>query len=184
MSKFLKKLSAQHVVFCTEYIVDFNAAEAATKAGYSSKTAAQKGYALLQDPLIQAEIEKLKAERLERTEINADYVLKRLIEIDQMDVADILNVDGSVKSVNDWPKVWRQFISGFDVQEISNEGNPYGFLKKIKWPDKVKNLELLGKHITVQAFNDKLEIKNTDAVEELSDEQLNEELARRLSSDK
>lgn len=27
-------------------------------------------------------------------------------------------------------------------------------LKKIKWPDKVKNLELLGKHVSVQAFKE------------------------------
>ena len=31
-------------------------------------------------------------------------------------------------------------------------------LKKIKWPDKVKNLELLGRHVTVGAFKDKLEL--------------------------
>ncbi|EAS6352266.1 terminase [Salmonella enterica] len=29
-----------------------------------------------------------------------------------------------------------------------------GLLKRIKWPDKVKNLELLGKHISIQAFKD------------------------------
>jgi len=29
-----------------------------------------------------------------------------------------------------------------------------GILKKIKWPDKVRNLELFGKHVTVQAFKD------------------------------
>ena len=29
-----------------------------------------------------------------------------------------------------------------------------GILKKIKWPDKVKNLELLGRHVAVQAFKD------------------------------
>lgn len=30
-------------------------------------------------------------------------------------------------------------------------------LKKIKWPDKVKNLELLGKHVSVQAFKEQME---------------------------
>lgn len=30
-------------------------------------------------------------------------------------------------------------------------------LKKIKWPDKLKNLELLGRHVDVQAFKDKVE---------------------------
>ncbi len=39
-------------------------------------------------------IGELKSERNERLEINADYVLKRLIGIDEMDIADILNEQG------------------------------------------------------------------------------------------
>ena len=39
------------------------------------------------------------------------------------------------------------------------EGNTAALLKKIKWPGKVKNLELIGKHITVQVFKDQVEQK-------------------------
>ncbi len=38
-------------------------------------------------------------------------------------------------------------------------------LKKIKWPDKVKNLELLGKHVTVQAFNEKTSVSGELKIE-------------------
>ncbi len=31
-------------------------------------------------------------------------------------------------------------------------------LKKIKWPDKVKNLELIGKHVDVMAFKERMEV--------------------------
>ncbi|HHC2134918.1 TPA: terminase small subunit, partial [Klebsiella pneumoniae] len=31
-------------------------------------------------------------------------------------------------------------------------------LKKIKWPDKVKNLELIGKHVDVNAFKERMEV--------------------------
>lgn len=178
----LKKLGAKHLVFCAEYIVSLDATAAAIAAGFSEKAASQIGYRFMQDPLIKAEIEKLKAERIERTKIDADYVLKRLVEIDQLDVMDILNNDGTVKYIQDWPKAWRQFANGIDVQEQFNDGNPTGFLKKIKWPDKVKNLELLGKHVSVQAFNEKLEIKNADAAEELTDDELNREIERRLKA--
>ena len=34
-------------------------------------------------------------------------------------------------------------------------------LKKIKWPDKVKNLELIGKHVDVNAFKERLEVSGT-----------------------
>jgi hypothetical protein len=39
--------------------------------------------------------------------------------------------------------------------------------KKIKWPDKVKNLELLGKHIAVGAFKEKIEHDVSDPLKEL-----------------
>ena len=35
-------------------------------------------------------------------------------------------------------------------------------LKKIKWPDKVKNLELIGKHVDVNAFRERLENRRQD----------------------
>lgn len=38
-----------------------------------------------------------------------------------------------------------------------------GILKKIKWPDKVKNLELLGRHVSVQAFKDNVKNEVTGA---------------------
>nr|WP_164508640.1 hypothetical protein [Halomonas aestuarii] len=72
-----------------------------------------------------------------------------------MDVIDILNDDGGLKPIRDWPKVWRTTISGLDLSELweghGDERQLVGLLKKIKWPDKPKNLELLGKHVAVQA---------------------------------
>jgi phage terminase small subunit len=51
-------------------------------------------------------------------------------------------------------RVWRQYINNVESIELS-DGE--GWLKKIKWPDKVKNLELIGKHVSVGAFKDKVE---------------------------
>ena len=101
--------------------------------------------------------------RSKRIEVTSDYVLNRLVEIDQMDCLDIIGNDGGIKPVSDWPKIWRQFISGFDVADIfegqGDERKLVGLLKKIKWPDKVKNLELIGRHINVQAFADKSKVE-------------------------
>ena len=176
----LKKLSDQHRLFCREYLIDFNGSEAAKRAGYSARTAKVIASQLIADPLIIAELSRAKAERIERTKIDADYVLMRLVEIDQMDVADILMPSGAVKPISEWPDPWRRYIASFDVMESISEDSGATLLKKIKWPDKVKNLELIGKHVAVQAFNDKLEIKNSDAVEGLTDDELNSELERRL----
>lgn len=148
----MAKLTDKQELFAREYLSDLNATQAAKRAGYSDKTAYSIGQENLKKPEIQDRIAQLKAERNERTQVNADYVLRRLVEIDEMDVLDILNVNGELKPIKDWPKVWRTTLSGMDVTEMA--GDAAGLLKKIKWPDKVKNLELLGKHVTVQAFKD------------------------------
>lgn len=147
--------------FVEEYLIDLNATAAAERAGYSKKTAYSIGQENLNKPEISSAIAAAQAERAERTKIDADYVLNRLVEIDQMDVLDIMTDDMSLKPVPQWPPVWRRYLSGFDVAEQfegrGDDREMVGILKKIKWPDKVKNLELLGKHVGVQAFKDKVE---------------------------
>jgi phage terminase small subunit len=160
-------LTDKQEMFCREYLIDLNATQAAIRAGYSAKTANEQGAQNLAKLSIQNRISDLKAERNEQTGIDAAYVLRRLVEIDQMDVLDILTSTGELKPVSQWPKVWRTTLSGLDVVEMSAEGNTAALLKKIKWPDKVKNLELLGKHIDVQAFRE--QVKTEHVVESISD---------------
>lgn len=152
-------LNAKQELFCQEYLIDLNATQAAIRAGYSQKTAQEQSSRLLSNVMVQELISKLKSERIEEVGIDAAYVLKRLVEIDQMDVLDILLPNGELKQIKDWPKTWRTTLSGIDVAEMP--GDVPGFLKKIKWPDKVKNLELLGKHISVQAFKEQASHEHT-----------------------
>lgn len=156
-----RKLTPKQQRFVEEYLVDLNATQAAIRAGYSAKTARQIGEQNLSKLDIAAAISAAQVSRSKRIEVDADYVLHRLVEIDQMDVLDILTDDMSLKPVSEWPKIWRQYLSGFDLSEIfegtGDQREMVGILKKIKWPDKVKNLELLGKHVGVQAFRDRVE---------------------------
>lgn len=161
-------LTDKQEMFCREYLIDLNATQAAIRAGYSKNSANEQGAQNLAKLSIAQRIIELKAARNERVEIDADYVLKRLTEIDQMDVLDILTDVGDLKPVKDWPKVWRTSLSGLDVMAMAGEGDTAGLLKKIKWPDKVKNLELLGKHVDVQAFKEQTKVEH-GFEEEVSD---------------
>lgn len=157
-------LTDKQEMFCREYLIDLNATQAAIRAGYSDKTANRTGSENLSKPDIAQRIIDLKSERNERVEVNADYVLRRLVEIDEMDVLDILKDDGGLKMVHEWPKVWRTTLSGLDIlTTVTNfdETTMENILKKIKWPDKVKNLELLGKHISVMAFKEQAAHEHT-----------------------
>lgn len=148
-------LTDKQEMFCREYLVDLNATQAAIRAGYSEKTANEQGAQNLAKLSIAQRIAELKSERNEAVKVDAEYVLRRLVDIDGMDVLDILLSNGELKPIKEWPKVWRTTLSGMDVTEMA--GDSAGLLKKIKWPDKVKNLELLGKHVDVQAFKEKVE---------------------------
>lgn len=102
------------------------------------------------------ELQAVKMEVAEKQfQIDAGYVLRRFKEIDELDILDIIKDDLSAfRPLNEWPKVWRTSISGVDMKRIISGGDaPIEILiEKIKWPDKLKNLELLGKHISVNAF--------------------------------
>ncbi|HCO4509996.1 TPA: terminase small subunit [Escherichia coli] len=157
-----KPLTAMQEAYAQEYTkCPENQTQAAINAGFSPNTAAVKASVMMRDERIQKRIAELMEERNKRLRVSADYVLLRLVEIDQMDVLDILNDDGTLKPIREWPKIWRTTLSGFDLSSTimnMNEDSIETNLKKIKWPDKVKNLELIGKHVDVNAFRERLEI--------------------------
>lgn len=169
-----KPLTAMQEAYCQSYIkTPENQTQAAINAGFSSNTAAVKASVMMRDERIQKRIAELMEERNKRMRVSADYVLMRLVEIDQMDVLDILNDDGGMKPIAEWPKVWRTSLSAMDIATIKTTQaslqkengeadlsveDVEHILKKVKWPDKVKNLELIGKHVDVNAFKERLDV--------------------------
>ncbi|EAN3479937.1 terminase small subunit [Salmonella enterica] len=160
-----KPLTAMQEAYAQEYTkCPENQTQAAINAGFSPNTAAVKASVMMRDERIQKRIAELMEERNKRLRVSADYVLLRLVEVDQMDVIDILNDDGTLKPIREWPKIWRTTLSGFDLSSTimnMDETSIETILKKIKWPDKVKNLELIGKHVDVNAFKERLEVSGT-----------------------
>lgn len=161
----MTKLNDRQARFVDEYLIDLNGTQAAIRAGYSAKTANEQASRLLVNVSVQAQLQRRMKDREQRTEINADYVLKRLVEIDQLDVLDILDNAGNFKPIMEWPKTWRQTLSGVDLQEIML-GDVETVIRKIKWPDKLRNLELLGKHVAVSAFREQVEVNVTHTLSE------------------
>lgn len=159
-------LTKKQRLFVDEYLLDLNATQAAIRAGYSPRRATEIGYQLLQRPEVAQAIQAAMAERSKRTEVEADYVIRRLREIDEMDVLDILEDDGSLRSIRDWPKAWRQFLSGIEIAELfegrGDDRRIAGVLRKVKWPDKLRNLELLSRHVGTESAALDLELKRLD----------------------
>ena len=138
-----------------------NATRAYRAAGYSvksDKTAATNGSMLLRNKKVAEALTKAKKSRSERTKIDADWLLSRLADEAEADIADLYTDEGSLKPVNMWPEIWRKgLVSGIDVeQRYAYEGGdkvPDGIITKIKLSDRIKRLELIGRHVDVSAFN-------------------------------
>jgi phage terminase small subunit len=145
-------------------------------AGYrdsGNKNAMQSNATILYNkPHIKKLIKKLQTQKnrvaKRKFDIDAKYILRRLHEIDQLDIIDIINDDMSgFKPLNQWPKPWRVSISAIDMRKIVSHAENKNdsvetLIASIKWPDKIKNLELMGKHINVRAFekDNRIEINN------------------------
>lgn len=163
---------AKQEQFCREYIIDFNASEAAKRAGYAARSAGQQAHALLKKHEIQSRIGELVNERRERAQVDGDYVLRRLLQIADFDVRALFTDNGALKPVSEWPEGAAAAVSGLDVQELHEdhgEGKQHiGDVKKVRTRDTLKALELLGKHLKLF----------TDRVEHTADESLAEAIKR------
>lgn len=176
-------LTPKQEAFVREYLIDLNGTQAAIRAGYSAKGAKVQAVRLLTNANVSAAIAAQKAKRAERTQIDADWLLTRLAEESTADVADLYNEDGTLKPVKDWPLIWRQgLVAGLDVEEIRVEGVVVGSIRKLKLSDRIKRLELIGRHIDVGAFKDKVEHSGKVEVENLTDEALEARIAAYLGS--
>ncbi|MCK7581082.1 MAG: terminase small subunit [Chromatiales bacterium] len=157
-SKSQRPLTPRQKQFVEEYLVDLNGTQAAIRAGYSAKTAGWIAQELLTKTHISEAIAAATKARSERTKISADWVLTRLVEEADADLVDLYQADGSLKPVQEWPVIWRKgLVAGLDIEEIrAGDGSVIGVTKKVRLSDRLKRLELLGKHLKL--FTDKLDL--------------------------
>ena len=78
---YIYQLTCRQQLFCAEYLVDFNATQAAIRAGYSEKTAASIGHENLQKTGIVERIRQLQELRNKRTQVTADRIIEELAKM-------------------------------------------------------------------------------------------------------
>ena len=176
-------MTPKQQVFVQEYLKDMNATQAAIRAGYSPKTASVLGVRALRHPGVAAAIEAKKTARSKRADIDADWVLKRLADEVLADFADLYDDDGgNLKPVREWPLVWRQgLVSGLDVDEMKVGGRKIGEITKVKLSDRIRRLELIGKHVDVQAFAERKEVGGIGGGPLKVEDVTSTEVARRIA---
>ncbi|AGY47923.1 terminase small subunit [Bacillus phage poppyseed] len=173
----MARLTPKQQMFVKEYLIDLNATQAALRAGYSAKTAKQTGTENLSKPIIQAEIQKHMNNRAEKIDVSADRILQELAAIAFHDVNEVVYVDTreyvsgwkiTQKETDEQPEIKEpmystaQMVVVKDLSELTPlQRKSIAAIKQgkegieIKFHDKIKAAELLGKHMKL--FADKIE---------------------------
>lgn len=133
----MTKFTAKQEMFCNEYLIDLNATQAAIRAGYSEKTARSIGQDLLTKVDIQDKIQKLKSKREKRLQIDADWVLRQAVSVHMRCMqAEPVMLKGEPVMDDEGRQVYK-----FDSRGAN------------------KALELVGKHINIQAFKENTSVE-------------------------
>lgn len=150
-------MTEKQKIFANEYLVDLNATRAYRVAYPSVKkdeTARANGSRLLTNANVATYIAERMKERQERTEITQDRVIEELaaIALARMDnYAEIKNNRVLIKDSAEFTEMQARAIGGIKQGKFGIE---------VKLNDKLKALELLGRHLGM--FKDKLEVSGLE----------------------
>ena len=151
-----RPLSPSMLLFAERYVATADHLKSAVEAGYSPRTAKARANQLLKDPRIKALVDKGRKIAMDNAVLDATDVLNHLSKMLNADIGDILNELGHFKPIQEWPKIWRQMLTAVDVQKIyagkGEDSACIGEVLKAKFTDRLKAIELLGKHVNVNAF--------------------------------
>ncbi len=89
-----RKLPAKQGRFVEEYVIDFNAAAACVRAGYSKRGAQQQGSRLLLNVVIQAAIARRAREVTAAAGVEAERVVRELARLGFSDMRSVAEWDG------------------------------------------------------------------------------------------
>lgn len=131
--------------FVQEYLIDLNATQAATRAGYSKRTANEQGARLLANVSVRSAIEAAQRDRGERVKATADDVLREIQRLAMFDPAQLTDVKGP-DDIKTLPEDVRRAIVGWTWDRNGR------FTIKLA---KEGALEMMGRHHGL--FRDRLE---------------------------
>ncbi len=148
-------------LFVREYLKDFNGSAAAARAGWPKKTSAQHASTLLKKKCVINALQAAMRKRSEKVEVDAAWVLKQAVKLHRRCMQEI-------KPKLVWDKGEKEW-----VHDTDEDGNGIYIFNA---NGAAKSLELVGKHVDVQAFNEQSTLKT--GLGAYSDEELHDYLEK------
>jgi phage terminase small subunit len=154
------KLSPKERLFVEDYLVDLNATRAAINAGYSPRSAEVTGHRMLRKAKVREAVREAMAERILRTRVDQDRVIRELARVAFANVTDFANWDddglnfipasqldpgiaAAVKTVRDCRQPGQVVLPNGDSIVVDHT------TRLIVMHDKIRALELLARHVGI-----------------------------------
>lgn len=134
-------------MFVQEYLTDFNAVQAALRAGYSKRTVDKQGSQLLGNPRISSAIRSEQGKRLDRTKLVQEEVLNEIRLIAHSDISHY-NFDayGNLSLTPDAPKNALRAVQAMKKRTIPTKAG-IAYEAELKLWSKTAALDMAGKHL-------------------------------------
>ena len=112
---------------------------------------------MMKRPHIRKAIAQAMKDRVERLQISADWVLIQLIKLYEADISEVISVNKkSGKPYYDFNKASPEFMQAIESMDIKH--TEWGANIKVKIPGKLELLKIIGKHIDVNAFEERMNL--------------------------
>jgi phage terminase small subunit len=104
--------------FPIEYLKDWNATQAAIRAGYSRKTAGSQGERLLKSAGVRKAIDEAAAKLLNKTDVTVKRVMEELDAIAYLDPKECVDDNNHSLPINEISENARRAIASFTIEVL------------------------------------------------------------------
>lgn len=123
---------------------------------------------MLLNVMIRAKINTLIKQQLDRIKIKADFIVRELLNTATINLRDAYDQQGNLLPIEDMPEPLQKAIAEIKTEELfdghGEDREHIGTAKTIKIADRLRALELLGKHLKM--FTDVHEITGLEGLAE------------------
>ena len=167
----MARKNARHEIFAREYVKDLNGTRAAIAAGYAKTTARATASRLLTKSNIQGLVASLTKKHTDKLNLDAEKVLSELSSMGFSNMLDYIKTTGEGDAYVDLSDLTRGQATA--IQEITVDEYVEGKGKharkvkrtKLKLVDKIRSLELLGKHLKL--FTERIEVGGIEGLADM-----------------
>ena len=166
----MARKNSRHEIFTREYVKDLNGTRAAIAAGYGEKGAHVRASQLLRNRKVQGLLAKLTKKHADKLDLSAEKVLSELSRMGFSNFLDYVNITEEGDAFVDLSGLTQEQAAA--IQEVTvneyveGKGKHARKVKrtKLKLVDKIRSLELLGKHLKL--FTERIEVGGIEGLAE------------------